>query len=256
MTDLEIIPLPAFEDNYIWCLRRNGHAAVVDPGDAAPVLKHLADSGDRLCAVLVTHHHHDHIDGIAELTARHPVPVFAPEREAIAGTTRALAGGDHIEIPELAIDFDVLDLAGHTRGHLGYYRPGTLFCGDTLFGCGCGRLFEGTPAQLQAALTRIGVLPRLTLAYCAHEYTASGIRFANAIEPGNPAIAVRGKEVSALRAAGQATVPFTIGTELDTNPFLRCTEPEVKGTIARRLGHATANELEVFTALRAWRDRF
>jgi hydroxyacylglutathione hydrolase len=256
MTDPEIIPLPAFEDNYIWCLRRNGRAAVVDPGDAAPVLKHLADTGDRLCAVLVTHHHHDHIDGIAELTARHPVPVFAPAREAIAGTTHALAGGDHIAIPELDVEFDVLDLAGHTRGHLGYYRAGTLFCGDTLFGCGCGRLFEGTPAQLHAALQRIAVLPRLTLAYCAHEYTASGIRFATAVEPSNPAIASRGREVTALRAAGRPTVPFTIGAELDTNPFLRCTNPEVIETVARRLSQAPADELAVFTELRAWRDRF
>lgn len=256
MTDLEIIPLPAFEDNYIWYLRRNGYATVVDPGDAAPVLKHLAESGDRLCAILVTHHHHDHIDGIAELTARHSVPVFAPAKEAIAGTTQALAGGDRIRLPELDVEFDVLDLAGHTRGHLGYYRPGTLFCGDTLFACGCGRLFEGTPAQLHAALTRIGALPRPTLAYCAHEYTVSGIRFAGAVEPGNSAVTRRGEEVASLRAAGRPTVPFTIAAELDTNPFLRCTEPEVVETVARRLGHAPAGELAVFTALRAWRDRF
>lgn len=256
MNEPEIIPLPAFEDNYIWCLRRGGLAAVVDPGDAKPVLRHLAGSRDRLCAILVTHHHHDHIDGIAELTARFPVPVFAPARESIVGTTHALVGGDRITVPELDLQFEVLDLAGHTRGHLGYYRPGTLFCGDTLFGCGCGRLFEGTPAQLHAALTRIGVLPRLTLAYCAHEYTASGIRFASTVEPGNPAIALRGKEVTALRTAGHPTVPFTIGAELDTNPFLRCTKPEVLEAMARRLGHTPTDELEVFTALRSWRDRF
>lgn len=256
MTALEIFPLPAFEDNYIWCLRRDGVVAVVDPGDAAPVLRHLAASGDRLCAILVTHHHHDHIDGIAELTARHPVPIFAPGAEAIAGTTQAIAGGDRVALPDLGIDFDVLDLAGHTRGHVGYYRPGTLFCGDTLFGCGCGRLFEGTPAQLHAALQRIGVLPPLTLAYCAHEYTASGIRFALAVEPGNAAAATRGAEVALLRGTGKPTVPFSIADELATNPFLRCRAPEVVGSIAQRLGHTPADELEVFTALRAWRDRF
>lgn len=256
METLEIFPLPAFEDNYIWCLRKDGALAVVDPGDAGPVLKYLAHSGDRLCAILITHHHHDHIDGIPELTARHPVPVFAPAAEAIAGTTQPVAGGDRIALPELGIDFDVLDVAGHTRGHVAYYRRGTLFCGDTLFGCGCGRLFEGTAAQLHAALQHIGVLPRLTFAYCAHEYTASGIRFAHAVEPGNPAIEVRGAEVRRRREAGQPTVPFTIADELATNPFLRCTEPGVVATVTARLGRQPANELEVFTFLREWRDHF
>jgi hydroxyacylglutathione hydrolase len=256
MNTLEIFPLPAFEDNYIWCLRRAGIVAVVDPGDAAPVLKHLADSGDRLCAILVTHHHHDHIDGIAELMARYPVPVFAPAAESIAGTTQPVSGGDRIELPELGIEFDVLDVAGHTRGHVAYYRPGALFCGDTLFGCGCGRLFEGTAAQLHDALGRIGVLPRLTLAYCAHEYTASGIRFARAVEPGNAAVEARGAEVAQRRAQGQPTVPFTIADELATSPFLRCREPGVIASVSARLGRKPASELEVFTALREWRDHF
>lgn len=256
MDTLEIFPLPAFEDNYIWCLRRNGIVAVVDPGDAAPVLGHLAKSGDRLCAILVTHHHHDHIDGIAELTARHPVPVVAPAAEAIAGTTCPVAGGDRVALPELGIEFEVLDVAGHTRGHVAYYRPGSLFCGDTLFGCGCGRLFEGTAAQLHDALSHIGVLPRLTLAYCAHEYTASGIRFARTVEPGNAAIEARGAEVARRRAHGQPTVPFTIADELATSPFLRCSEPGVIASVRARLGRAPASELEVFTALREWRDHF
>jgi hydroxyacylglutathione hydrolase len=256
MDTLEIFPLPAFEDNYIWCLRRNGLIAVVDPGDAAPVLKYLAESGDRLSVILITHHHHDHIDGIAELAARHPVPVFAPAAETIAGTTQPVSGGDRVALPELGIEFDVLDVAGHTRGHVAYYRLGSLFCGDTLFGCGCGRLFEGTPAQLHAALSRIAVLPRLTLAYCAHEYTASGIRFARAVEPGNTNVETRGPEVARLRAQGQPTVPFTIADELATNPFLRCGEPEVVASIRARLGREPADELEVFTALREWRDHF
>jgi hydroxyacylglutathione hydrolase len=256
MDTLEIFPLPAFEDNYIWCLRRDGIVAVVDPGDAAPVLKHLANSGDQLCAVLITHHHHDHIDGIAELTARHPVPVFAPAAEAIAGTTQPVSGGDRVALPDLGIEFDVLDVAGHTRGHVAYYRPGSLFCGDTLFGCGCGRLFEGTATQLHAALSRIAVLPRLTLAYCAHEYTASGIRFARTVEPGNPDVETRGTEVARLRAQGMPTVPFTIADELTTNPFLRCREPAVIASIRARLGREPTSELEVFTALREWRDHF
>lgn len=256
MESVEIFPLPAFEDNYIWCLRRNGQVAVVDPGDAAPVLRHLAQAGDHLCAVLVTHHHHDHIDGITELTARHAVPVFAPAIESIAGTTHPLAGGDRIELAELGIAFDVLDVAGHTRGHLAYYGVGSLFCGDTLFGCGCGRLFEGTAAQLFAALTKIGRLPPQTLIYCAHEYTASGIRFARAVEPGNAAVERRGAEVTRRLSEQRPTVPFSLSDELATSPFLRCREPAVVATVARRLGHTPADELEVFAALREWRDNF
>jgi len=256
MESVEIFPLPAFEDNYIWCLRHGDALAVVDPGDADPVLHHLAKSGDRLRAILITHHHRDHIGGIAELTARHPVPVFAPRAEAIAGTTNPVSGGDRIALPELGIDFEVLDVAGHTRGHVAYYRPGTLLCGDTLFGCGCGRLFEGTAAQLYAALRRIGVLPRLTFVYCAHEYTASGIRYARTVEPGNPAVEVRGTDVARKRQLGEPTVPFTIADELATNPFMRCNEPEVVAAVARRLGHVPADELEVFASLRSWRDHF
>lgn len=256
MKSLEIFPLPAFEDNYIWCLRRDRTVAVVDPGDAAPVLRHLATSGDRLCAILITHHHRDHTGGIADLAARHPVPVFAPAAEAIAGTTHPLAGGGRIELPDLGIFLDVLDFAGHTRGHVGYYRPGSLFCGDTLFGCGCGRLFEGTAEQLHLALGRIGVLPPLTLIYCAHEYTASGIRFARTVEPGNAAIEARGEAVRARLAARRPTVPFTLADELATNPFLRCREPGVVAAAAARLGRPPGGELEVFTALREWRDHF
>jgi hydroxyacylglutathione hydrolase len=256
MDTLEIFPLPAFEDNYIWCLRRNGIIAVVDPGDATPVIDYLAESGDRLSAILITHHHSDHIGGIEQLTARQAVPVFAPKVENIVGTTQPLLGGDRVVLPELDIEFDVLDVAGHTRGHIAYYRPGSLFCGDTLFGCGCGRLFEGTAAQLHDALNRIGVLPRLTFAYCAHEYTMSGINFARAVEPGNAAIEMRGTTVASLRAAGKSTVPFTIADELATNPFLRCCEPEVVASVSRRLGREPGNELAVFTALREWRDRF
>jgi hydroxyacylglutathione hydrolase len=256
MKPLEIFPLPAFEDNYIWCLRHEHALAVVDPGDATPVLRHLAESGERLAAIMVTHHHRDHTGGIAELTARHPVPVFAPAIEATAGTTHPIKAGDRIELPELGVEFDVLDFAGHTRGHLGYYRPGSLFCGDTLFGCGCGRLFEGTAAQLHEALAKIGALPPLTLIYSAHEYTESGIRFANAVEPDNPAIGIRGRQVHERLGAGKPTVPFTLADELATSPFLRCREPGVISAAARRLGRAPVDELEVFATLREWRDHF
>lgn len=256
MESLEIFPLSAFEDNYIWCLRRDRDVAVVDPGDALPVIEHLDATGDRLCAILITHHHRDHTGGIAGLTARWPVPVFAPAAEDIAGTSHPVAGGERIRIEAIGADFEVLDLRGHTRGHVGYYRPGTLFCGDTLFACGCGRLFEGTAAQLHAALRRIGALPRLSFIYCAHEYTASGLRFARAVEPDNPALPARSEEARKRLAARRPTVPFTLEDEFATNPFLRCTEPAVVASVAARLGRAPANELEVFTALREWRDHF
>ena len=254
--DTEIFYLPAFEDNYIWCLRRGKTLAVVDPGDADPVLRHIAKTGDRLCAILITHHHRDHIGGIADLTKRYSVPVFTPAAETIAGTTRALLGGDRIVVPELALEFDVLDVAGHTRGHIAYYRRGSLFCGDTVFGCGCGRLFEGTAAQLHNALTRIAALPTDTMIYSAHEYTASGIHFARTVEPDNAAVAVRGQEVARLRDLGQATVPFTLADELATSPFLRCREPAVIASVGRYIGHEPEDELAVFTGLREWRDRF
>lgn len=256
MQTLEIFPLRAFEDNYIWCLRRGSALAVVDPGDAAPVLAHLANSGEQLCAILITHRHADHTGGVPDLLARHPVPVFGPAAETIAGVDRPIRDGDLIQLPELAAEFQVLDVAGHTRGHVAYYRPGTLFCGDTLFGCGCGRLFEGTPAQMHRALSRLTRLPAETLVYCAHEYTASGIRFATAVDPGNRAVAERGEWVANRLAKHEATVPFTLAEELATNPFLRCTEPAVTAAAARRLGRTPADAVEVFAAIREWRNDF
>jgi hydroxyacylglutathione hydrolase len=257
----EILALPAFDDNYIWLLRANGHVAVVDPGDAAPVLQHLAQSGDRLCAILATHHHGDHVGGVAELLAHAAVPVFGPAVENIAGVSHALAGGEHITVPGIAADFEVIAVPGHTRGHLAYYGPslgaaGALFCGDTLFGAGCGRLFEGTPAQMQDSLARIAVLPAPTLVYCAHEYTQSNLRFAAAVEPGSLAVQKRSAEVAVARAARQSTVPTRIDVELETNPFLRWDAPAVRAAAAARLGHEPADAVETFTAIREWKNRF
>ncbi len=249
-----IEPLRAFEDNYIWALRANGCLAVVDPGEAAPVLRHLERSGDRLCAILVTHRHGDHIGGIAELVARHPAPVYGPSREAAEVVTHPLADGAQLSLPELGIEFAVLEVPGHTLGHIGYYRPGTLFCGDTLFGAGCGRVFEGTMAQMHASLARLAALPATTAVYCAHEYTLSCLRFAAKVEPDNAAIAARAAAVAALRAADRPSVPSTLAEEFATNPFLRWTAPGVIAAATSRLGHPPANATETFAAIRNWRD--
>jgi hydroxyacylglutathione hydrolase len=251
----EILALPAFDDNYIWLLRAAGCVAVVDPGDAVPVLGHLAQTGDRLCAILATHHHGDHVGGLAELLARFPVPVFGPALENIPGVTHRLAGGEHIELPEIDVGFDIIAVPGHTRGHVAYYGPslggdGALFCGDTLFGAGCGRLFEGTPAQMQASLARLAVLPAPTLVYCAHEYTQSNMRFAQAVEPGSVAVQQRSERWRRIAPRAAPRFPPASGVELETNPFLRWDAPAVRAAAASRLGHVPADAVETFAAIR------
>lgn len=249
---MHIEPIPAFEDNYIWALRRQGRVALVDPGEATPVLRFLAQSGDRLAAILVTHRHGDHIGGIAELVAQHPVPVYGPALEATDVVTRPLQDGDRVSV--LGTDFEVLHLPGHTRGHIAYYRPGMLLCGDVLFGAGCGRVFEGTMEEMHASLARIAALPTETQIYCAHEYTQSCLRFAQQVEPDNAAIAERSAAVARLRASGAPSVPSTLAAELATNPFLRWRSPGVIAAATRWLGHPPANDVETFAAIRRWRD--
>jgi hydroxyacylglutathione hydrolase len=257
MSPLEIIGLPAFADNYIWVLRGpSGAVAVVDPGDEKPVLDYLSATGARLCAVLVTHHHGDHCGGVDELIAVHPAPVYGPATEAIAGVDHTLADGDRVALPDLGLEFEVLAVPGHTRGHVAYYRRGMLFCGDTLFGAGCGRLFEGTPATMQASLARIKSLPPETQIYCAHEYTQANLRFAAAVEPGNADVAQRTQQAEQLRAHGQATVPAALELELRTNPFLRWDAPAVIAAAQARLARPPRDAVEVFAAIREWRNAF
>jgi len=258
---IEVLALHAFDDNYIWLIRAAGHVAVVDPGDAAPVLDYLAKSGDRLCAILATHHHDDHVGGLEEILDRFPVPVFGPGLENIPGVTHPLAGGERIELPEIGVELDIIAVPGHTRGHIAYYGPslgddGAVFCGDTLFGAGCGRLFEGTPAQMQASLAKLAVLPAPTLVYCAHEYTLSNLRFALAVEPDNVAVQRRSENVARERAASRATIPSSIRLELATNPFLRWDAPAVRAAAADRLGHVPVDAVETFAAIREWKNRF
>ncbi|MDR3323555.1 MAG: hydroxyacylglutathione hydrolase [Zoogloeaceae bacterium] len=252
----EITAIPALQDNYIWGLRQDDRAALVDPGQAAPALAWLAREGLRLEAILVTHHHQDHQGGVPELRARFPnLCVFAPGNEFITTRTHPLYGGERLRI--LDTETEVLFAPGHTRGHLMYLAADAaspaLFCGDVLFGAGCGRLFEGTPAQMFAALESIAALPDATRIFCAHEYTLLNLPFAALIEPDNAAIAARARKSQRLRQAGEATVPSTLALEKATNPFLRCAIPAVAARARSKDPHAVTPE-QVFAVLRDWRD--
>jgi hydroxyacylglutathione hydrolase len=252
----EVVALPAFEDNYIWVLRKDGCAAVVDPGDAAPVLEYLQREGLRLAAILATHHHGDHVGGNEDLLRRHPAPVYGPRDARIPTVDHPLADGDGVQLPELGLEYRVLEVPGHTRSHIAYVGAGTLYCGDTLFACGCGRLFEGTPAQMHASLRRLSALPPGTRVHCAHEYTLANIRFARVVDPDNEALRAREAAARALRAAGRPTVPSTIGEELATNPFLRCNVPAVRAAAEAHAGTPLRDEISVFAALRDWKNGF
>jgi len=251
----EVIRIPAFKDNYIWLLRKGRSAVVVDPGDALPVLEVLEREALVLKAILVTHHHADHQGGVATLLSSYPAEVFGPAAESITGLTRPLSGGETIRVASIDAGFQVFAVPGHTLGHLAYYGHGCLFCGDTLFGAGCGRLFEGTPAQMSDSLATLAALPDETAVYCAHEYTETNLRFALTVEPGNPDLQRRAEDVGVARAQGLATIPSTIGLEKATNPFLRCASPEIVSTVRARREDAS-DALAVFTALRKWRNAF
>ena len=257
---LEIVPLPAFQDNYIWTLRdadrKTRHPAVVDPGEARPVQDYLAQEGLTLVAILATHHHPDHVGGIAELVARNKVPVFGPKGEPIPALTHPVGQDDKVDIPALAASFSVLEIPGHTRAHVAYYGLGSIFCGDTLFACGCGRVFEGTAAQMLDSLSKLAALPDETRVYCGHEYTLANIRFARAVDPGNAALAAREERAQRLRDAGLPTLPSTLGEERATNPFLRCAEPAVVESANKYLGARIADPVRVFAAIREWKNRF
>ena len=248
--------VPAFRDNYIWTLHDGEYAVVVDPGDAAPVEDFLAQRKLTLVAILATHHHADHVGGVGALTATRNIPVFGPRGESIPTVTRPLAEGDDAIIDELGLCFSVLDIPGHTAGHIAYDGAGMLFCGDTLFACGCGRLFEGTPGQMVDSLAKLAVLPGDTRVYCGHEYTMANIRFAQAVEGASVAIRERAAIEAAKRARGEPTLPSTIALERETNPFLRCTEPVVARAAEAHAGHALADPIATFATLREWKNNF
>lgn len=249
----DVIRIPAFNDNYIWLLHNGAVAVVVDPGDARPVIDVLERENLSLAAILITHHHADHQGGVAALLERSPCPVFGPAAESITGLTQPLRGGETIRLDALDTEFRVLPVPGHTLGHLAYYGAGCVFCGDTLFGAGCGRLFEGSPAQMLDSLERLAALPDDTAVYCAHEYTEANLRFALAVEAGNRSLQARVDEVAVTRAKGLPTVPSTIALEKATNPFLRCSEPAVIASAKNREA-GISGSLQVFTALREWKN--
>jgi hydroxyacylglutathione hydrolase len=253
-------PLPALGDNYIWTLAADdGACLVVDPGEAGPVLR-AADQGLRPAAVLLTHHHADHIGGTDQLRERWPeLQVFAPDDDRIPAATRRVSDGETLAVG--AWRFQVIAIPGHTRSHVAFVsedaaQGGPVFCGDTLFSLGCGRMFEGTPPQMLASLDRLAALPGQAQVCCGHEYTVANAAFAGAVEPGNPAVARRAAQAAALRARGEPTVPSTLQDERAANPFLRVDEPEVRHSVASRLGREPDDRVEVFAELRRWKDGF
>ena len=253
---MHLVPVPALADNYIWLLHDDdGHAIAVDPGDDAPVEQALVARGLRLHAVLLTHHHPDHVAGAAALHDRHGVPVYAPEDERIAMATVRVRDGERIVLALPRAGFEVLAVPGHTLSHVAYYGEGVLLAGDTLFSMGCGRLFEGTPAQMLASLDRLAALPADTQLCCGHEYTAANGRFAQAIEPHNAGLSKRVQEVAALRAQQRASVPVSLRRELDTNPFLRIDAPAVADWCRRQAGDSS-DRIARFAAVRAAKDAF
>ena len=254
----KLIAIPAFLDNYLWLLHDGVDALVVDPGDAAPVLSVLQAHNLRLSQILVTHHHPDHTGGVDALRQATGAVVYGPANERIPKPFLRLSEGESVKA--LGVDFNVLDVPGHTAGHIAYYAPDVngkplLFCGDTLFSGGCGRLFEGTPAQMLASLDKLATLPGETVVCCTHEYTLSNLRFALAVEPDNQNLVAYNAQCQRLRTSGQPTLPTTIAQELLINPFLRTRTPALISS-AKHFDAAAHDDTSVFAAIRQWKNQF
>jgi len=254
--NLNITAIPAFSDNYIWLLAAGGTAcAVVDPGDADPVLELLENQGLDLRYILLTHHHPDHTGGVGELLEKYPAKIFGPDDQRIPFTKQICREGDLVSLPDLDAEFRVLEVPAHTRSHIAFFGENALFSGDTLFSIGCGRLFEGTANDMQQAMDKLAALPLDTRVYCAHEYTQSSCAFALQVEPDNTALIARAAEVDQLRTAGQITLPSTLGGELAANPFMRTRERTVLEA-ARKIDPNALPGSSTMAVIRAWKDRF
>lgn len=256
---LHVSPIPAFNDNYIWMVDNSKEAIVVDPGDAGPVLSTLQKRSLKLCAIVLTHRHEDHIGGVARLLEEYDVPVYGPRFDPIEQVTQLVQEGDIVTIPELAgLQLSVLDVPGHTKGHIAYYaeKEKWLFCGDMLFGAGCGRMFEGTPEQMWASLSKMAALPDDVEVFAGHEYTLSNLKFAREIEPDNKALADRIREDVAKRNRRQPTLPSTIGLEKATNPFLRADRAEVMKRLESLGKLETKDPVHAFAAMREWKNNY
>ncbi len=251
----------AFQDNYIWAIRQGRKLALVDPGEAAPVLDVIRRQQLELTTILLTHHHRDHVGGVMALRELGPVKVYGPASENLPHCDVRLQEGDRVELPDLGLSLGVLDVPGHTAGHIAYHgraadQAPVLFCGDTLFASGCGRLFEGTAAQMHRSLAKLMALPGQSRVYCAHEYTLANLRWACAVEPNNAALSAWHDQAAVLRERGDSTVPTRLDHELAVNPFLRSAEPDVVAAASQHVGRPVAPGVETFGALRTWKDDF
>ena len=256
----EIVPLRAFNDNYIWTIRDAHHAIVVDPGDAQPVIDYLTAEKLDLLAIVITHHHNDHIGGVKALIQNRKIPVYGPHDPRVPDATQRLKEGESITLPHFGIKLTVLEVPAHTNSHIAYYGThqghSMLFCGDTLFAAGCGRLFEGTPAQMHDAMAKFMRLPDDTRVYCAHEYTVANIRFARAADSANSTLADWEARAKAMRKVDAPTVPTTIALERATNPFMRCNEQAVIASASQHAGKPFNDPVSVLGALREWKNNF
>ncbi len=255
---LSVDRIHAFNDNYIWALRndRVRSCVVVDPGDAVPVLSYLEKHHLTLSAILITHHHRDHTGGLKQLKQAFNCKVYGPKSESIPLVDVKLEESDQAQLDDLQLTLSVLDVPGHTMGHIAYYGAGLLFCGDTLFAGGCGRLFEGTPEMMLKSLHKLASLSDDTRVYCAHEYTLSNLKFAAAVDPDNQSLLNRIQSVQSQRDRGEATVPSTIALEKETNPFLRCSSAQIQTSAETFCGHSLSTETDVFASIRRWKDNY
>jgi len=261
--ELSIKPIHAFKDNYIWTISQahSPHVVFVDPGDAKVCIQYLEKHNKILSSILITHHHADHIGGINELVSyceknNTTINIYAPYKEDIPHATHRLYENDLVELSEFNISFSVIELPGHTLGHIAYYHEDILFCGDTLFSGGCGRLFEGTPKQMLHSLNKLKCLPSRTRVYCTHEYTLANLEFALTVDPTNLELIEYYNQVKTLRESNKISLPSSILREKLINPFLRCSDPNISKSAHEHSGELIDNELAAFTQIRKWKDNY